>query len=96
VLQAQVAAEKQVDFVLRKTRFFEGFGNQFNWCQLRVIERMLEAGVDGFEGGMSARKYVSIAKTSKATATRDLQALVELGALVPVGGGRSTRYELNL
>ncbi len=33
---------------------------------------MLEEGHLGFEGGMKARKYVSLAKTSKATATRDL------------------------
>lgn len=57
---------------------------------------MLDEGPDGFTGGMSARKYMSIAKTSKATATRDLQQLVELGALTPIGGGRSTRYEIRL
>jgi Fic family protein len=45
---------------------------------------------------MSAKKYISITKTSKATSTRDLQDLVEKGALVPIGGGRSTRYEINL
>jgi Fic family protein len=32
---------------------------------------------------------------SKATATRDLQQLAQLGALVATGGGRATRYELN-
>lgn len=34
--------------------------------------------------------------TYKATATRDLSLLVEFGALIKVGAGRSTRYELNL
>ena len=57
---------------------------------------MLDEGADGFEGGMSAQKYTSIAKTSKATATRDLQQLVEMGVFEPVGGGRSTRYRLLL
>ena len=32
--------------------------------------------VGGFKGGMSAIKYMKIADTSKATATRDLQDLV--------------------
>ena len=57
---------------------------------------MLDAGPEGFEGGMSARKYESIAKTSKATATRDLQILAEIKALKIEGAGRSTRYVLNL
>ena len=59
---------------------------------------MLEFGPDGFEGGMNARKYISIAKTTKATATRDLQNLLEVGAFVHLGtaGGRSTRYRVNL
>lgn len=64
--------------------------------QSKAIEKMLEAGRAGFEGGMSAKKYMTITKTSKATATRDLQTLAELGVLVPDGGGRSTKYILNI
>jgi len=58
---------------------------------------MFEAGPDGFTGGMNARKYFGIAKTSKATATRDMQQLLELGVFVRYGesGGRSTSYSLN-
>jgi len=57
---------------------------------------MLEEGPKGFEGGMNARKYIGITKTSKATATRDLQDLVGKGICIPTGSGRSTRYELAL
>ncbi len=57
---------------------------------------MLEEGTQGFEGVMNARKYISIAKISKATATRDLQQLVELDVLIAEGGGRSTYYILNI
>ncbi len=46
---------------------------------------MLEEGIEGFEGGMNARKYISITKTSKATATRDLQQLLELAAFTLAG-----------
>lgn len=63
---------------------------------IKVILRMLKEGPHGFEGGMSAKKYVSITGVSKATATRDLQYLAETGALKQTGGGRSTRYEVNL
>lgn len=45
---------------------------------------------------MNARKYVALTKVSKATATRDLQDLVEKAVFAPIGGGRSTRYELVL
>jgi Fic family protein len=45
---------------------------------------------------MTAKKYMSIAKTSKATATRDLQNLVIKGILLPMGGGRSTAYQIKL
>ena len=57
---------------------------------------MFEAGPAGFEGGMSARKYVGLTGVSKATATRDLQLLAEMEALVPIGSGRAARYELKL
>ena len=57
---------------------------------------MFDAGPSGLEGGMTAKKYISIAKTSKATATRDLQQLVELGMLNLLGGGRSVSYNLNV
>ena len=56
---------------------------------------MMEAGEDGFKGGMTAKKYISINKTSKATATRDLQHLAEIQAFIKIGGGRSSAYQLN-
>ena len=96
VLEAQNQAEMLIDFTLKKTKFFDRFESQLNERQLKVIRRMLEEGPKGFEGGMSAKKYISITHTSKATATRDLQDLVEKKVFMPFGGGRSTRYELNL
>ena len=57
---------------------------------------MLEEGPDCFEGGMSTKKYRTITGASKATATRDLQELVEKGIFAPTGGGRSTHYTVNL
>jgi Fic family protein len=46
---------------------------------------------------MQARKYIAITGASKATATRDLKHLLDIGAftLVDSAGGRSTRYALN-
>lgn len=96
VLTAQKQAIEFVDFVLKKSKFFDLYKNQMNERQLKVVRRMLEDAPDGFLGGMNASKYVSITKSSKATATRDLQHLVELGVFIPKGGGRSTRYSVAL
>ncbi len=95
-LTAQERAERQVDFLLKKARFFDRFREQLTERAVRVVKRMFDEGVDGFEGGMNARKYVAITKVSKATATRDLKELVDIGVLVPVGAGRSASYNLNL
>ncbi len=65
-----------------------------NERQLKVLLKMFEFGVLGFEGGMTTRKYISIAKTSRATAVRDLQDLVEKDILNQIGEGRSVRYEI--
>jgi Fic family protein len=75
---------------------FDRFRDQLNERQLRMLRRTLEEDPKGFEGGMSAQKYMSITGASKATATRDLQDLATQGLLAPFGGGRSTRYNLNL
>jgi len=97
-LDAQREAETQIDFTLKKTKFFDRFKDQINERQLTVIRRMLEEGTKGFQGGMNAKKYIGLTKTSKATATRDMQQLLEIGAFVLSGkaGGRSTSYQLNI
>ncbi len=96
VLVAQTEAKQQVDFILRKAKFFDRMESLLNPRQLKVVRRMLDEGPAGFEGGMSARKYVALTKTTKATATRDLQDLVKKQAFKVTGAGRSTRYQLDL
>jgi Fic family protein len=98
ILTAQTEAEELIDFALQKTKFFARLKDRLNERQLKVIGRMLEEGPNGFAGGMNASKYGSIAKISKATATRDLQDLLKMDAFVLLGeaGGRSTKYLVNL
>jgi len=67
-------------------------GVTLNARQRKVLNKLLDFGPDGFQGGLSNKKYTRIAKTSSATATRDLKALVEAGMLTQTGGGRSVRY----
>lgn len=96
VLFSQKQTTTQIAFTLKKAKFFNRFVKEMNERQLRVIQRMFEEGPNGFEGGMNARKYIGITKTSKATATRDLQELTAKQIVLVKGGGRSTSYILNL
>jgi len=95
VLEAQLEARDMILFVLAKARFWERFESTLNERQTRVVKRMMREGPGGFVGGMNARKYITIAGCSKATATRDLAELVDFGVFRQLpGGGRSTSYEL--
>lgn len=98
ILNAQIQAEEQIDFTLRKVKFFDRFRDKLSERKMKVIKRMFEEGPKGFEGGMNASKYGSLTKISKATATRDLQELIQIGAFIPFGEakGRSIKYKINL
>ena len=64
--------------------------------QVKVLNRLLDFSGEQFAQGINASKYKSLAKISKATATRDLSDLVVKGCLIQLSaGGRSTRYAIN-
>lgn len=96
VLDAQQQAKQLIDFTLKKAKYFDRLREDLNERQLKVINEMLDIWPEGFEGGMTAKKYISITRVSKATATRDLQALTELAAITPTGRGRNVHYTLNI
>ena len=96
VLEAQEHSLALIDFLLEKTRFHDRFRGRLNPRQEKAIARMFREGLEGFKGGLSAANYITITDTSRATATRDLQELVALGAMGQTGTLRSTRYHLIL
>lgn len=96
ILEAQANTIRRVDFSVEKAKFYERFRDSLNERQAKVVARMFRAGIDGFEGGLSAENYIRITRTSRATATRDLQHPVMIGALTKTGQLRHTRYALNL
>ena len=96
VLQAQNNTIAPVDFYVAKAKLYEKLRNKLNERQSKAIARMFQEGIDGFKGGLSAENYISITQASRATATRDLQDLVEKSALTRTGLRRHTRYHLNL
>lgn len=93
---AATAAEQTVAKTLAKARFWlRHQATVLNERQRKVLDRLLDAGPDGFAGGMNTRKYMGLTKTSRATAYRELADLVEKGCLRPTGqGGRSSGYEI--
>lgn len=91
------AASQVVNDTLATSRFWlEHRDKALNERQRKVMNVLLNAGPGGFEGGMSTRKYESLTSTSRATASRELIDLQAQGLLAQVGGGRSTRYYVNL
>ncbi|MCX5781268.1 MAG: Fic family protein [Elusimicrobia bacterium] len=83
-----------VSHVLKKAEFWKAHSQvQINERQRKVIHKMLEAGTDGFEGGLTTRKYTSMTKASRATAFREIDDLLQKKVIRHIGGkGRSVRY----
>lgn len=96
VLDAQRYTQRFIDFLIEKTKLYDRLRGQLNARQEKVLARMFREGLDGFKGGLSADNYLKITNTSRATATRDLQDLVEKGALRKTGELKHTRYWLTI
>lgn len=96
ILQAQLHTQTHLDFILKKAKILDKVRSQLNPRQEKVIIRLFREGPEGFKGGLSADNYISITQTSRATATRDLQDLVEKGLLNKKGELKGTRYSLNM
>lgn len=96
ILESQDYSISIVDFVIQKYHFMDTYRGQLNIRQEKVVLRIFQEGIDGFQGGLSAANYKAIAKTSDATATRDLQDLLAKGAFKKTGKLKGTRYWLEL
>jgi Fic family protein len=93
--RAIVRSETLLSTVLDKAAFWRLHNRKaLSERQKKVINRLLDAGKGGFEGGLTNRKYASLTDVSRATAFRELEALREMGVICQCGSGRSVRYEL--
>ncbi len=91
-------AQQAITHTLAKSRFWQQHGSEpLSTEQIKVLNRMLDGGENGFLQGISASQYQKVAKVSKATATRHLVDLLEKGCLEKMpGGGRNTRYQIKI
>lgn len=96
VLTAQQNAHATIEKVAAKARFWQlHIHDDLNPRQKKVLNRLLDAGKEGFEGGINARKYMSLCDCSRVTASRDLSDLLDKGCILSRGaGGRSTSYDI--
>ncbi len=96
VVMAQQRTIQRIDFVVAKTHFLDRHSETMNSRQNKAIIRMFEEGPDGFDGGLSAKNYISITGATVPTTTRDLNDLVKRGLLIRTGSLKSTRYWLKI
>ena len=94
--RAVLNSNRLLSSVMQKARFWKRHAQtDLNNRQRKALNRLLDAGPDGFEGGLSNRKYAGMTHVSRATAQRELADLVKKGILRQnPAGGRSASYSL--
>src|SRR5690606_38141739 len=96
ILQAQLRTQSMIDFVIEKTKLYDKVRGLLSDRQEKLLAWIFREGPDGFTGGLSVKNYLSITGAARATATRDLQDLVEKNIMTRTGELKSTRYYLNI
>lgn len=96
IIDSQNETLSLIYFLIAKSNLMNQLKGVLNNRQEKVLLRIFAEGVKGFSGGLSAENYIKITKTSRATATRDLNDLVEKGALYKTGTLKHARYWLNI
>lgn len=94
ILESQEYTILKINLTIAKTRLFDRMRGKINDRQEKVINKLFDEHIEGFKGGLSADNYIKITKTSRATATRDLQDLLDKKILYKTGELKSTRYFL--
>ena len=96
VSRAILSSNRLLSNVMQKAHFWKRYAQtNLNHRQRKALNRLLDAGPEGFEGGLTNRKYAGMTHVSRATAQRELADLVKKGILRPnPGAGRSASYAL--
>ena len=83
-------------FVVVKGEYLSWYESRISERAKKVIVRLFRDGPSGVAAGLSAAKWMRMTKVSKPTATRDLEELVKIGAIIREGEGAATHYRLNI
>ena len=90
-------AQKSLNYIVDKTKFWDNHrDDSLNARQTKVLNKILDMGSENFDGGLSKKKYIKIADTTPATASRDMADLLEKKCIKQIKGtsGRNVRYEI--
>lgn len=75
---ALMDAQKSLSYIVDKTKFWDVHKiDALNAKQTKVMNQILDMGRENFKGGLSKKKYITIADTTPATASRDIADLIE-------------------
>jgi len=83
--------------ITAKSRFWETHAKTpLTPRQIKCLNTLLDAGKDGFIGGMTTRKYMHLTRTTRTTAYRELSDMVQKQCLTPTADkGRSAAYTID-
>lgn len=94
---ACIRSGQVIDRAIEKSRFWTSHARaDLKPRQRKVLQRLLDDGDGGFEGGLNADKYMKMTAVSKATATRDLTEMLAEDILWTRGQGKGLRYFINV
>lgn len=97
ILTSLKNSKDNISYVLQKTKFWDKHRETLlNERQIKVLNKLLDIGVNNYEGGINTRKYAAITKISKITAARDIRDLVQKKCLIqnPETAGRNISYSV--
>ena len=97
LLKALKKSKENIAIVLEKTLFWDTHKQTvLSERQMKVLNKLLDIGEENFIGGVNTKKYASMTRVSKATASRELKDLVLKKCLVQNEGtaGRNVSYKI--
>ena len=92
-------AYKSLNYIVVKTKFWDRHkDDKLNARQSKVLNKILDMGSENFKGDLSKKKYIKIADTTSATASRDILGLLEKNCIEQIEGtkGRNIRYRMKI
>jgi Fic family protein len=91
--------KSKLNHIVLKTRFWDKYRDEnLNARQIKVLNFILDIGVENFKGNLSKKKYMRISDSASTTASRDIAELLEMGCIKLVEGtaGRNVSYRIDI
>ena len=91
--------KNKLGYITDKTKFWDKYkDSNLNARQTKVLNKILDIGVDNFKGDLSKKNYMIIADATPSTASRDINELLDLECIKQIDGtqGRNVRYKVKV